>query len=81
MSEDDKRRLMNELYHTAIYFRRRQLELFEKVSVYRLKELEVEGARLDKVLTEINGGVNPVGFESSASCICATASLLAGESK
>lgn len=77
---EEKRKLMNELYHQAIYLRRAQLEFKEDGgSSYKLKKLEDEGDRLHDLLTKINGGKDPIGFISSVSSICETASMLARE--
>lgn len=75
---EEKRKLMNELYHQAIWFRKRQLQFFDQVNATTLKRLQDEGDALERLLTRINNGKNPVGFESAVSNVCATAALLAG---
>lgn len=78
---EEKRKLMNELFHAVIDFRRCQLKYFDGVSCGALKRLMEEGERLDAVLTRINGGILPYFYESPEVSICATASMLArGES-
>lgn len=77
MIDEEKRRLMNELYHAAVQFRKDQLEFFDSVSVASLKNLQESGQKLHDVLKRINGGKDPVHFVSSASSICATAAMLA----
>ena len=74
---EEKRKLMNELYHTVIYFRRSQLEFFDRVSSRTLKQLEEDGKLLDSVLTRINNGMLPYIHESPATSVCATAKMLA----
>jgi len=78
---EEKRKLMNELYHAVIDFRRSQLDFFDRVSFGTLKRLEEEGKNIDSVLTRINGGVLPYFHESSAESILATAKMLAGDGR
>lgn len=78
---EEKRKLMNELYHAVISFRRSQLDFFDRVSSGTLKRLEEEGKNIDSVLTRINGGVLPYLHESSAESILATAKMLAGDGR
>lgn len=74
----EKRKLMNELYHTAIYFRRSQLKFFDRVSSGTLKQLEADGKLLDSILTRINNGKLPYIHESPVTSVCETAKMLAG---
>ena len=76
---EEKRKLMNELYHQAEWFRRRQLKFLDGVTAVTLKEMNEEGDALERLLTKINNGKNPVGFESAVSNVCATAALLASD--
>lgn len=80
MSEisDKKRDLMNRLYFAAIGLRRAQLEFCDGANVRTMKELMDCGAIVGQILTEINGGKDPVRFESRAESISATAALIAG---
>ena len=75
---EGKRKLMNELYHTAIDFRRSQLKFFDRVSSGTLKQLEADGKILDSILTRINSGKLPYIYESPGTSVCKTAKLLAG---
>ena len=78
---EEKRKLMNELYHTVIDFRRSQLDFFDRISSVNLKKLEEDGRRLDSVLTRINDGTLPYLHESSAQSVFATAKMLAGDGR
>ena len=77
---EEKRQLMNELYHQAIYLRRAQLAFMEDGGKhFRLEKLEEEGAKLHGILTKINGGKDPICFMSNASAMCETAKMLITE--
>ena len=74
---EKKRVQANKMFHAAVDFRRRQLEFFDRVSPKTLGDVQKAGEELDAILTEINGGENPVGFESRTAGIFATAAMLA----
>ena len=78
---EEKRKLMNELFHTVIDFRRCQLDFFDRVSSVTLKRLEEAGVRLDSILIRINGGLLPYCHESSVEAMLATAKMLAGDGR
>ena len=78
---DKKREQMNELYFSAIRFRKAQLKFCDMVSEKTLRELLNCGVHINEVLTEINGGKDPVHFIGKVENICATANLLAKESE
>ena len=67
---------MNALYAQAIYFRRVVLEMFDGLSNASLKRVQEEGKRLDKILSDINGGKLPYVFESKVDNVLSTAALL-----
>ena len=71
-----KRALMNALYEQSICFRRAVLKMLDGLSHASLKRVYEEGERLDKILSDINGGKLPYRFESKVENICATAALL-----
>lgn len=71
-----KRAQMNALYVQSMNFRRAVLKMLDGLSQSSLKRVQEEGERLDKVLSDINGGKLPYRFESKAENICATAALL-----
>ena len=71
-----KRAQMNALYEQSMYFRRAVLKMLDGLSCASLKMVQEEGDRLDKILSEINGGKLPYRFESKVENICATAALL-----
>lgn len=75
---DEKREQMNRLYFAAIELRRAQLKFCDGANVRTMKELLDSGAMLGRILTEINGGKDPVRFVSRADNICETAALIAG---
>lgn len=72
----EKRAQMNALYEQCIYFRRAVLKMLDGLSCASLKSVKDEGERLDKILSDINGGKLPYRFESKVENICATAALL-----
>lgn len=72
----EKRAQMNALYEQCIYFRRAVLKMLDGLSCASLKSVKNEGERLDKILSDINGGKLPYRFESKVENICATAALL-----
>lgn len=72
----EKRAQMNALYEQCIYFRRAVLKMLDGLSCESLKSVKDEGERLDKILSDINGGNLPYRFESKVENICATAALL-----
>ena len=76
---EEKREQMNRLYRAAIDLRRAQLRFFDGVSVRRLQDMQECGEAVGRLLTEINGGRDPVHFESTATSICETAAMLARE--
>jgi len=71
-----KRALMNALYEQSMCFRRAVLKMLDGISHASLKRVQEEGERLDKILSDINGGKLPYRFESKVENICATAALL-----
>lgn len=75
---DERRDQMNRLYFAAVEFRRAQLKFCDGANVRTMKELLDSGAMLGRILTEINGGKDPVRFVSRADNICETAALIAG---
>lgn len=72
----EKRALMNALYAQSMDFRRAVLKMLDGLSHASLKRVQEEGERLDKILSDINGGKLPYRFESKVDNICATAALL-----
>lgn len=72
----EKRAQMNALYEQCIYFRRAVLKMLDGLSCASLKRVQEEGERIDKILSDINGGKLPYRFESKVENICATAALL-----
>lgn len=72
----EKRALMNALYEQSMCFRRAVLKMLDGLSHASLKRVQDEGERLDKILSDINGGKLPYRFESKVENICATAALL-----
>lgn len=79
MITDEKREQMNRLYRAAIDLRRAQLRFLDGVSGCTLKDLQECGETVGKLLTEINGGKDPVMFISKTTSICETAAMLARE--
>lgn len=75
---EKKRVQANKLYDAAVHYRRKQLEFFDHVSSKTLGDLQKAGEELDAIVTEINGGKDPVDFESKTAGIFATAAMLAG---
>jgi len=71
-----KRMQMNALYEQSKYFRRAVFEMIDGLSQESLKRVQEEGERLDKILSDINGGKLPYRLESKVHSICATAALL-----
>ena len=71
-----KRAQMNALYEQSMYFRRAVLKMLDGLSQATFKGVQDEGERLDKILSDINGGKLPYRFESKVENICATAALL-----
>jgi len=73
-----KRRQANKLYDAAVYFRKVQMQFLDGVTHHSLDKLQKAGEELDAIVTEINGGKDPVDFESKTAGIFATAAMLAG---
>lgn len=71
-----KRAQMNELYAQSINFRRVVLKMLDGLSQASLKSVQEEGDRLDKILSDINGGKLPYRFESKVDNVLSTAALL-----
>lgn len=71
-----KRAQMNALYELSMDFRRAVLKMLDGLSQASLKRVQEEGERIDKILSDINGGKLPYRFESKVENICATAALL-----
>ena len=72
----EKYTLMNALYAQSMDFRHSVLKMLDGLSCVSLKRVQGEGERLDKILSDINGGKLPYRFESNVENICATAALL-----
>ena len=74
----EKRALANKLYAQAIYFRRVVLEMMDELTPLSLKSVNEEGERLDKILSDINGGRLPYWHETPSQRIRATIALVSG---
>lgn len=74
----EKRELANKLYAQAIYFRRVVLEMMDELTPMSLKSVNEEGERLDKILSDINGGRLPYWHETPSQRIRATIALVSG---
>ena len=74
---DEKRDQMNRLYFAAINFRKSQLKFCDNANCCTMKDLLDNGAILHQILTEINGGKDPVHFMSSFDSLRETAEMLA----
>ena len=71
-----KRALMNALYAHSMDFRHSVLKMLDGLSCVSLKRVQEEGERLDKILSDINGGKLPYVFESKVDNVLSTAALL-----
>ena len=74
----EKMALANKLYAQATYFRRVVLEMMDELTPLSLKSVNEEGERLDKILSDINGGRLPYWHETPSQRIRATIALVSG---